>query len=47
MTNATILLLAHVDNTGGAGPLTLAFPLILVFIVLPVWIVWLRRSRSR
>lgn len=43
---ASILVLAHVDATGSAGPLTLAFPLLLVFIVLPLWVVWLRRSRG-
>ncbi len=43
---ASILVLARVDATGSAGPLTLAFPLVLVFVVLPLWVFWLRRSRN-
>jgi hypothetical protein len=43
---ASLLVVAHVDDTGGAGPLTLVFPLVLVFVVLPLWLLWLRRSGS-
>jgi hypothetical protein len=40
--------LAGVDDTGGgAGVLTLAFPLVLVFIVAGLWWAWWsRRSRN-
>jgi hypothetical protein len=37
---------ARVDNTGGGGPLTLVFPLVLVFIVAGLWVISLRRSRN-
>lgn len=38
-----LLVLAKVDNTHGGGPLTLIFPLILVFIIAALWAVSLRR----
>jgi hypothetical protein len=37
-----LLLLAKVDNVSGGGPLTLIFPLILVFIVAGLWAFSLR-----
>jgi hypothetical protein len=40
-----LLLLAHVDNTGGAAPLTLIFPLVLVFIVAGLWVLAFRHFR--
>jgi hypothetical protein len=40
-----LLLLAKVDNTGGGGPLTLVFPLILVFIVAVLWAISFRHFR--
>jgi hypothetical protein len=46
MIAAALLALARVDDTSGAGPLTLLFPLVLVFVVLALWALWLRRSGS-
>jgi hypothetical protein len=40
-----LLVLAKVDNTGGGGPLTLIFPLILVFIVALLWALSFRHYR--
>jgi hypothetical protein len=37
--------LAAIDNTHGGGPLTLVFPLVLVFVVAALWAVALRRRR--
>jgi hypothetical protein len=37
-----LLVLAKVNNTGGGGPLTLTFPLVLVFIVAGLWALALR-----
>lgn len=41
------LLIAGINNTGGGGPLTLIFPLVLVPIVALVWAAWwMVRSRN-
>ncbi|MEA2211537.1 MAG: hypothetical protein QOF83_1485 [Solirubrobacteraceae bacterium] len=40
-----LLLLAKVDNVSGGGPLTLIFPLILVFIVAVLWALSFRHFR--
>jgi hypothetical protein len=41
------LVMAGVNNNGGAGPLTLIFPLVLVPIIALVWAAWwMRRSRN-
>lgn len=41
------LLIAGVNNSGGAAPLTLIFPLVLVPIVAAIWAAWwMRRSRN-
>jgi hypothetical protein len=40
-----LLLLAKVDNVSGGGPLTLIFPLILVFIIAALWALSLRHLR--
>jgi hypothetical protein len=44
MTYALLLSFARVDDVGGAGPLTLLFPLVLVPIMAGIWWLWLRRS---
>jgi hypothetical protein len=38
---------ASANNSGSSGVLTLVFPLVFVFVVLAIWWVSLRRSRSR
>jgi hypothetical protein len=41
------LLIAGINNNGGAGPLTLIFPLVLVPIIAAIWVAWwMRRSRD-
>jgi len=41
------LVMAGVNNNGGAGPLTLIFPLVLVPIIALIWAAWwMRRSRN-
>ena len=35
------------NNSGSSGVLTLVFPLVFVFVVLAIWWVSLRHSRSR
>jgi hypothetical protein len=42
---ALLLPLAEANNTHDGGPLTLIFPLILVFIVAALWAASLRRRR--
>jgi hypothetical protein len=46
MTLAALLTFARIDNTGGAGPLTLIFPLVLLFVIAALWWVWMRRSHD-
>jgi hypothetical protein len=48
MIHALLIPVAGVDDTGGgAGVLTLVFPLVLVFIVAALWWAWwVRRSRN-
>jgi hypothetical protein len=48
MIHGALIALAEVDHTGGgAGVLTLVFPLVLVFIVAGLWWGWwVRRSRN-
>jgi hypothetical protein len=39
--------MAKVDDVSAGGPLTLLFPLVLVFVVAGLWWAWwLRRSRN-
>jgi hypothetical protein len=47
MTLQLLLPIAHVNDTGSGGVLSLVFPLVFVFIVLGVWAAWLRRARKR
>jgi hypothetical protein len=42
-----LLQLASVNDTGSGGVLTLLLPLVFVFIVLGIWIVFARRARKR
>jgi hypothetical protein len=42
-----LLPIAHVNDTGAGGVLSLLFPLVFVFIVLGLWAVSLRRRRKR
>jgi hypothetical protein len=42
-----LLPVAHVNDTGSGGVLSLLFPLVFVFIVLGLWAVFLRRTRKR
>jgi hypothetical protein len=42
-----LLPIAHVNDTGAGGVLTLLLPLVFVFIVLGVWAATLRRTRKR
>jgi len=37
---------ASANNSGSSGVLTLVFPLVFVFVVLAIWWVSLRHSRS-
>ena len=46
MTAALLLPLARVDDVAAGGPLTLLFPLVLVFIIAGLWYLSLRRSRK-
>jgi hypothetical protein len=47
MNLALLLTLAGVDNnTSGGGPLTLVFPLVLVFVVAALWWLSMRHSGS-
>jgi hypothetical protein len=38
--------MASANNSGSSGVLTLVFPLVFVFVVLAIWWLSLRRSRS-
>lgn len=42
-----LLPIAHVNDTGSGGVLTLLLPLVFVFIVLGVWVASWRRTRKR
>jgi hypothetical protein len=47
MIYALLTELAKVDDVSAGGPLTLLFPLVLVFVVAGLWWAWwLRRSRN-
>lgn len=47
MSYAILLGLAKVDDVSAGGPLTLIFPLVLVFVIAGLWTAWwLRRSRN-
>lgn len=47
MSHALLFVLARVDDVSAGGPLTLIFPLVLVFIVAAIWTAWwMRRSRK-
>jgi hypothetical protein len=42
-----LLPIAHVNDTGAGGVLTLVMPLVFVFLVLGLWWASLRRARQR
>jgi hypothetical protein len=44
---ALLLPIAHVNDTGSGGLLTLLLPLVFVFVVLAIWAASLRRTRKR
>lgn len=44
MTVSALIMIASINNSGGAGPLTLVFPLVLLFVVAGLWWFWMRRS---
>ena len=47
MIDGLLFALARVDDVSAGGPLTLIFPLVLVFIVAAIWTAWwMRRSRN-
>jgi hypothetical protein len=47
MTLHLLLPVAHINDTGSGGVLSLLFPLVFVFVVLGAWAAWLRRARNR
>jgi hypothetical protein len=43
---AMLIGLASVDDVASGGPLTLLFPLVLVFVIALLWWISFRRSRN-